>query len=153
MATRNAIHCGYVLDPHGNVFVQLPADNARGFVIADDDRTWDFPPFASWTAVADDDPRVTAADCERLGWLLYESRGPDAHPEGCSCGDPDCPAFLATQSGEARCEECGWEGDWADVWVEVPDPADPDRSVVGPDPDREHPDAPYYCPECGESLE
>jgi hypothetical protein len=62
MKTRNAVHCGYVLDAHGNVFVQLPAD------------------------------------CERLGWLLYESRGPDAHPEGCSCGDPDCPAFLATQS-------------------------------------------------------
>jgi hypothetical protein len=70
----NDIHCGYVVTPDGNVYLQLPAGNRWGFVIQDDDQAWDFPPFSEWEAVADDDPRVTDADRERLGWILDEAR-------------------------------------------------------------------------------
>ena len=68
------IHCGYVIDDNGNVYLQLPADNGVGFVICDDDQTWDFPPFNSWEPVDDDDPRVTDTDRERLQWILDEAR-------------------------------------------------------------------------------
>jgi predicted RNA-binding Zn-ribbon protein involved in translation (DUF1610 family) len=52
----------------------------------------------------------------------------------------------------AQCAECGWEGEWERVWVEMPDPNDPDRTVIGPDPDRTVTEPPYYCPACGEDM-
>lgn len=52
----------------------------------------------------------------------------------------------------AEYKECGWEGGWEEVWVEMPDAADDDKVIIGPDPGREHTDPPYYCPECGEEI-
>ena len=69
------MHTGYVVDTAtGNVYLQLPADNQQGFVIADDDQTWEFPPFSHWQAVADDDSCVSSDDRERLQWILDEHR-------------------------------------------------------------------------------
>jgi len=69
------IHCGYVIDDAtGDVYLQVLANNPNGFQILDDDRSWAVPPFASWTAVADDDPRVSDDDRERLGWILDDAR-------------------------------------------------------------------------------
>jgi hypothetical protein len=68
-------HWGYVIIDTGGVYVQLPAPESRwGFVLADDDQTWDggFGLAAEWEAVPDDDPRVTDEDRERLSWLLDE---------------------------------------------------------------------------------
>lgn len=71
---KTTIHTGYVIDDAtGNVYAQIPADNAVGFVICDDDQTWDFPPFSSWSPVADDDPRVSDDDRERLQHLIDDA--------------------------------------------------------------------------------
>jgi hypothetical protein len=59
---------GFVRTPDGQYFVQLPADNGWGFVLADDDQTWDFPPVREWELVPAEE--VPAAERERLGWLL-----------------------------------------------------------------------------------
>jgi hypothetical protein len=61
---------GYVRTPEGDYFVQLPANNPRGFVLADDDQTWEVPPFDSWQLVPEAD--VPEADRERLGHLLED---------------------------------------------------------------------------------
>ena len=66
------IHVGYVW-AQGEVYLQLPADNQWGFVIADDDQTWDFPPFGEWEAIDDDDPRITPERREMLQWILDEA--------------------------------------------------------------------------------
>lgn len=67
---------GYVVTERGTVYVQLPADNAHGFVLADDDQTWDggIGLADSWELVSDSDPRITDEDRERLSWLLDEHR-------------------------------------------------------------------------------
>lgn len=66
------VKAGYVVTEDGTVLVQLPADNAHGFELCDDDQSWPggLGVAASWELVADDDPRVTDDDRERLGWLL-----------------------------------------------------------------------------------
>jgi hypothetical protein len=76
----STVHRGYVLAPDdGGVFVQVPG-GPRGFRILDDDQSWDFPPVCGeWTPLADDDPRITPADRERLAWLLEED--PLAEPD------------------------------------------------------------------------
>ena len=76
-AQETAVQAGYVVTDGGSVYVQLPADNRWGFVLADDDQTWGggLGLAESWALVADDDPRVTDADRERLSWLLEEARG------------------------------------------------------------------------------
>lgn len=74
IAANQKTHRGYVITPEGDVYLQLPADNApRGFVIADEDQAWDIPPFKSWEAIAEDDPRITEDDRERLQWILDEA--------------------------------------------------------------------------------
>lgn len=73
MATT--IEAGYVVTQDGTVYVQLPADNQWGFVIADDDQTWEggFGLNGSWELAAENDPRITDEDRERLSWLLDQA--------------------------------------------------------------------------------
>lgn len=72
------IHAGYVLTDAGEIFLQLPDNNApQGFSIHDDDETWTpgvtpFP-FSSWTPLEPTDPRITSADRDRLQWILDEA--------------------------------------------------------------------------------
>jgi hypothetical protein len=63
---------GYVLTDAGTILVQRPADNDWGFELCDDDRCWPggLGVAGSWTLLADDDPRITPEDRERLSWLL-----------------------------------------------------------------------------------
>lgn len=63
---------GYVLTNNGDILVQLPVHETWGFVLADDDQTWPggFGAATDWELLADDDPRITDEDRERLGWLL-----------------------------------------------------------------------------------
>ena len=69
------MHIGYVITEAGSVLVQVPADNRWGFCLCDDDQSWPggFGVASNWEAVADDDPRITTADRERLQWLLDNS--------------------------------------------------------------------------------
>jgi len=62
---------GYVVAAAGKVLVQLPANNEWGFclVTADESFPGGIEVFV-WECVTLDDPRVTAKDEERLGWLL-----------------------------------------------------------------------------------
>ena len=62
----------YVVTDTGTILVQLPADNAWGFVLADDDQSWPggFGAAGSWEAIAGDDPRITDDDRARLSWLF-----------------------------------------------------------------------------------
>jgi hypothetical protein len=73
----DTIRAGYVITETGKVLVQVPDESSRwGFYLADDDQTWDggFGVASEWDLVADDDPRITDADRERLGWILDEHR-------------------------------------------------------------------------------
>lgn len=72
--TEETIPKGYVLTNRGTVLVQLPADNRWGFLLADDDQTWEggLGAATSWDLIAADDPRISAADHERLDWLLED---------------------------------------------------------------------------------
>jgi hypothetical protein len=75
--TGEKTHCGYVITETGKVLVQVPDTDSRwGFYLADDDQTWDggFGVASEWDAIADDDPRITDDDRERLGWILDEHR-------------------------------------------------------------------------------
>jgi len=67
-------HRGYVLTDRGTILVQLPDDTAPGYSLYDDDQSWPggLGVAREWTALAADDPRITDADRERLGWLLEE---------------------------------------------------------------------------------
>jgi hypothetical protein len=75
------LHVGYVITPSGRVLVQGPYDDRTGFALYDDEQSW---PGArecgerDWEPVADDDPRVTPADRERLGWVVERVRTGDA---------------------------------------------------------------------------
>lgn len=71
------ITAGYVLTDTGEILVQLPAfpdedENIYGFILASDDQVWPggFGAASSWELLADDDPRITDAVREQLGWLL-----------------------------------------------------------------------------------
>lgn len=71
MATET-IKAGYVITDCGSIYVQVPSDNQWGFSIDDDDQSFPggFDLGSDWNLLADDDPRITAADRERLGWIL-----------------------------------------------------------------------------------
>lgn len=69
-------YVGYVIADTGAVYVQLPADNQWGFVLASDDQAFSPAPAGvrSWRAVPADDPEISLEDRERLEWLLSEYR-------------------------------------------------------------------------------
>lgn len=72
---EKALFVGWVVDDAtGEVYLQLPSDEGLGFVIADGDQTWQFPPFDSWTAIADDDSRITDQHRHDMEWILDEAR-------------------------------------------------------------------------------
>ncbi|MFH1267809.1 MAG: hypothetical protein ABIK89_18995 [Planctomycetota bacterium] len=75
MKNPTKLHRGYVMHEKAGVLLQFPAENAWGFELADDDQTWPGGlglGNASWEVLADDDPRITQEDRERLGWLLED---------------------------------------------------------------------------------
>lgn len=45
---------------------------------------------ATWQVLIPED------EAKRIG-LIDSGDGPESHPEGCSCGDPDCVEFQKTQ--------------------------------------------------------
>lgn len=67
---------GYVITNSGLVLVQLPDDNQHGFVLADEDQTWNggFGVADEWELVPDDDARISDEDRRRLAWVLEEYR-------------------------------------------------------------------------------
>lgn len=69
------IHRGYVITGDGTILVQVPNDNQWGFMLCDDDQTWDggFGVASEWEPIANDDPRITDEDRERLQWILDEA--------------------------------------------------------------------------------
>ena len=76
MATET-IPTGYVVTTDGTILVQVADPTSRwGFYLADDDQTWDggLGAAAEWELIADDDPRITDDDRERLAWILEEVR-------------------------------------------------------------------------------
>ena len=63
----------YVITSDGNIYVQATADNQWGFAIYDDDQTWPGGfGIGEWELMANDDPRITDADRERLQWIIDE---------------------------------------------------------------------------------
>lgn len=73
MATT--IRTGYVLTSDGLILLQIPDPDSRwGFYLCDDDQSWDggFGIASQWELLADDDPRITPDDRERLGCFLNE---------------------------------------------------------------------------------
>ena len=75
-ATTGKTHAGFVLTDRGEIYVQVPDANKFGFVIQDDDQAWQggIGVANAWEAIEDSDPRITAADHERLDWILEEAR-------------------------------------------------------------------------------
>jgi hypothetical protein len=72
---RCAVKPGFVLGSDGRIYAQMPAENLFGFVICDDDHSWAGginSGLAHWTLLANDDPRITEDDRERIGWMLDE---------------------------------------------------------------------------------
>ena len=72
-----SVPSGYVVADNGNVYVQVPDDSQWGFSVASDDQSWPGGiglGVSNWELVADDDPRVTDEDRERLQWILDEVR-------------------------------------------------------------------------------
>lgn len=69
---------GYVLTDTGDILLQIPCpEHPSGFALADDDQTWPGGLDAGcteWELLADDDPRISDEDRERLGWLLADYR-------------------------------------------------------------------------------
>ena len=69
------VKAGFVLGSDGEIYLQIPADNQWGFSICDDDQAWPGgfnSGLESWTLLANDDPRITEDDRERIGWMLDE---------------------------------------------------------------------------------
>jgi hypothetical protein len=69
------VKAGFVLGSDGDIYAQIPADNQWGFSICDDDQAWPGgfnSGLESWTLLANDDPRITEDDRERIGWMLDE---------------------------------------------------------------------------------
>lgn len=67
---RSPVQKTFVTDG-SRVLVQLPDDNQFGFVLADDDQTWDGgigSGMKSFWAVSPEE--VPSEDMDRLGWLL-----------------------------------------------------------------------------------
>lgn len=73
-AEDEPVYVGYVLTESGRILVQIPADDAPDFVLADDEQTWPggHGIASRWEPLASNDPRITAEDRERLGWILTE---------------------------------------------------------------------------------
>ena len=72
---RNRVQAGFVLGSNGKIYAQVPSDNQWGFDICDDDQAWAGgvdSGLASWTLIANDDPRITQDDRERVGWIIDE---------------------------------------------------------------------------------
>lgn len=75
------LHVGYVVASSGRVLVQGPHEDPEcrtGFALYDDEQCWPGGRESGeldWEPVTDDDPRVTPADRERLGWVLHKLRG------------------------------------------------------------------------------
>ena len=66
------IQDGYILTDDGQLYLQLPARNCWGFVIASDDQTWDggvTSGIRGWELLDDTDPRITADVRDTLQWL------------------------------------------------------------------------------------
>ena len=64
---------GYVIGSDEKIYVQVPANNQHGFSICDEDQSWEGgigSGLQAWTLLANDDPRITQSDRERLGWIL-----------------------------------------------------------------------------------
>jgi hypothetical protein len=73
MAT--AIKLGFVLGSDGKIYAQVPAPNEHGFEICDDDQSWPGglgSGLENWSLLANDDPRISEDDRERVGWILDE---------------------------------------------------------------------------------
>jgi hypothetical protein len=69
------IPAGFVITDCGTILIQRPDPSSRwGFYLADEDQAWDggFGVASEWELLAEDDPRITDADRERLGWLLED---------------------------------------------------------------------------------
>jgi hypothetical protein len=72
---KTTVKAGFVLGSDGRIYVQVPADNQWGFSICDDDQSWAGgvgSGLQSWMLLANDDPRITEDDRERIGWMLDE---------------------------------------------------------------------------------
>lgn len=68
-------YCGYVICENGLILVQTPDDNQWGFTIHSDDQSWPGGfSIGSWTAIRDDDPRISDLDRESLGWIIDSHR-------------------------------------------------------------------------------
>jgi hypothetical protein len=74
MMTTTATKAGYVLGSDGKIYVQIPTEDHFKFAICDEDQSWQgsFIPFKTWTLLANDDPRISESDRERLGRMLDE---------------------------------------------------------------------------------
>lgn len=69
----NEIREGYVKTKSGQIMLQVADDNEWGFSIQDDDQTYPGGlDVGEWELLADDDPRITPADRERLAWILKD---------------------------------------------------------------------------------
>lgn len=63
---------GFVLGNDGNYYVQKIDANAKfGFVICDDEQSWEVFP-GTWVAVKKES--VPASEVARLGWVLEDSQ-------------------------------------------------------------------------------
>jgi hypothetical protein len=82
MTEASTVKAGYVITEDGTILVQIPDPDSRwGFCLSDSDgdeysESWDggFGAASSWELISDDDPRITDADRERLGWILEDHR-------------------------------------------------------------------------------
>jgi hypothetical protein len=65
-------YIGYVILDDGTILVQVLDDNRWGFVLADEDQSWEggFGLYSSWEPIADDDPRITAQRRSELQGIL-----------------------------------------------------------------------------------
>ena len=76
----DTMYCGFVITDDGTILLQAPDPNSRwGFYLADWDQDWDggVGVATGWTAIDDNDPRITDEDHQRLDWLLRESLAVD----------------------------------------------------------------------------
>ncbi len=66
------MHCGYVLTDRGDILLQLPVDNACGFVLADENQLWPggVGIACKWEALEDNDARITPEMRKRLRWMV-----------------------------------------------------------------------------------
>jgi hypothetical protein len=65
----------FVITDGGRIIVQIAEDNPLKFSLSDDDQTWPggFGSGAqTWELIDKDDPRISAADHERLDWILED---------------------------------------------------------------------------------